>query len=63
MTPRDTLSLGQWIRRFLVDHLILERNVARNTQRSYRDTFRLLIPFAAAAQRQDVDRLTVMTGE
>ena len=39
--------LGPWIRRFLLEHLVGERNLARNTQRSYRDTFCLLIPFAA----------------
>ena len=32
---------------FLLEHLVSERNLARNTQRSYRDTFCLLIPFAA----------------
>ncbi len=37
--------LGPWIRRFLLEHLVGERNLARNTQRSYRDTFCLLAPF------------------
>ena len=35
-------SLGPWIKRFLLDHLIEERNLSRNTQRSYRDTIALL---------------------
>ena len=30
--------LGPWIRRFLLEHLVAERNLARNTQASYRDT-------------------------
>ena len=30
--------LGPWVRRFLLEHLVAERNLARNTQRSYRDT-------------------------
>jgi len=39
--------LGTWIRRFLLEHLVAERNLALNTQRSYRDTLVLLIPFVA----------------
>ena len=27
-----------------MEHLVSERNLARNTQRSYRDTLRLLLP-------------------
>ena len=30
--------LGLWIRRFLLEHLVAERNLSRNTQRSDRDT-------------------------
>ena len=51
--------LGPWVRRFLLDYLAGERNLARNTQRSYRDTLTLLLPFVATAQRTAVDRLTV----
>jgi hypothetical protein len=29
------------VRRFLLEHLVAERNLARNTQRSYRDTLGL----------------------
>jgi len=43
----DTALLGPWVRRFLLEHLIGERNLARNTQQSYRDALRLLLPFAA----------------
>ena len=39
--------LGPWIRRFLTEHIPGERNLARNTQRSYRDTLRLLLPAVA----------------
>src|SRR5262245_43087304 len=41
-----------------MEHLVGERNLARNTQRSYRDTLRLLLPFAARRARKPVDRLT-----
>jgi integrase/recombinase XerD len=37
--------LGPWIRRFLLEHLVAERNLSRNTQASYRDTLMLLLPF------------------
>lgn len=32
---------------FLLEHLVSERNLARNTQRSYRDALVLLFPFVA----------------
>ncbi len=52
-------TLGPWLRRFLTEHIVTERNLARNTQKSYRDTFTLLLPFAASRTRKPVDRLTV----
>ena len=55
----DTAVLGPWVRRFLLEHLGAERNLARNTQQSYRDTIRLLIPFAARRARRPIDRLGV----
>src|SRR5271156_6481393 len=51
--------LGPWVKRFLLDHLIEERNLSRNTQRSYRDTLALLLPYSAAEQNKPVDRLDV----
>ena len=51
--------LGPWIRRFLTEHLVGERNLSRNTQRSYRDTLRLLLPALARRARKPIDRLTV----
>lgn len=39
--------LGPWVRRFLLEHLVNERNLARNTQKSYRDALCLLLPFVA----------------
>lgn len=56
---RDTSLLGPWVRRFLMEHLINERNLARNTQRSYRDTLRLLLPAIARRARKPIDRLAV----
>lgn len=55
----DASLLGPWVRRFLLEHLVGERNLARNTQRSYRDTLRSLLPFVARRTRKPVDRLAV----
>jgi integrase/recombinase XerD len=56
--PKSVL-LGPWVKRFLLEHLISERNLSANTQRSYRDTLALLLPYAAAQQKTPVDRLEV----
>src|SRR5438552_12781176 len=55
----DSALLGPWVRRFLLEHLVGERNLARNTQQSYRDTLRLLLPFTARRSRKRIDRLGV----
>jgi len=52
--------LGTWIRRFLLEHLVAERNLAPNTQRSYRDTLVLLLPFVAKKAAKAVDHLSVV---
>src|SRR5258705_6425955 len=54
-----TNSLGPWVRRFLLEYLVSERNLARNTQRSYRDTLKLLLPFVARQTHQQVDQIAV----
>jgi site-specific recombinase XerD len=56
----DLTLLGPWVRRFLLEHLVAERNLARNTQYSYRDALILLIPFVADKLHQSVDRLTLV---
>ena len=55
----DPSLLGKWVRRFLLEHLVAERNLARNTQRSYRDAFALLLPYVSARTRRPIDRLCV----
>ena len=52
-------TLGPWLRRFLWEHIVTERNLARNTQKSYRDTFTLLLPFVGRKLRKPVERLAV----
>ena len=51
--------LAPWIRRFLLEHLVGERNLARNTQSSYRDTLVMLLPFVAAKIAKALDLLTI----
>ena len=55
----DKTLLGPWVRRFLVEHLIGERNLAPNTQKSYRDTLTLLLPFVGKRLSKPLERLTV----
>ena len=55
----DHSLLSPWIRRFLLEHLIAERNLAHNTQQSYRDAFCLLLPFASKLCKKRVDALRV----
>ncbi|MGY3619284.1 tyrosine-type recombinase/integrase [Bradyrhizobium sp. USDA 10063] len=56
---KDKNLLGPWIRRFLLEHLVAERNLSRNTQASYRDTLTLLLPFASKQGGCAIDRMTV----
>lgn len=55
----DHSLLGPWVRRFLLEHLVAERNLALNTQHSYRDTLTLLLPFISARAAVPIDRLAV----
>jgi len=57
MTDRNLLA--PWLRRFLLEHLVAERNLARSTQTSYRDTLTLLLPFVSRRSGTAVDRLSV----
>ena len=55
----DRQLVGPWVRRFLLEHLVAERNLSGNTQASYRDTLTLLLPFASARAGHAIDRMTV----
>lgn len=55
----DNQLLGPWIRRFLMEHLIGERNLTRATQANYRDALALLMPFAAEKTGRAIDRLSI----
>jgi len=51
--------IGIWVKRFLMEHLIGERNLARNTQASYRDALALLLPFTAKRLKKAVDHICI----
>lgn len=56
----DLNLLSPWVRRFLMEYLIGQRNLAPNTQKSYRDTLRMLLPFIAREAGKPIDRLEVL---
>jgi len=56
---KDETILGPWVRRFLLEHFVAERNLSRNTQASYRDTLALLLPFASKHGGRAIDRMAV----
>jgi integrase/recombinase XerD len=56
---RDAIFISGWIKRFLVEYLVSTKNLSKNTQLSYRDTFRLALPFAAKKNKKTIDKLLV----
>jgi integrase/recombinase XerD len=56
---KDERLLAPWVRRFLLEHLVAERNLSRNTQASYRDTLVLLLPFVSKQSCVAIDGMTV----
>lgn len=51
--------IGFWIRHFLMEYLVGERNLSQNTLVSYRDTFVLLLPFVAQRTGKPIEKLSV----
>lgn len=51
--------LSPWIKRFLLEYLINIRNLSKNTQLSYRDTFRLMLPYISGKAKKNIDKLLV----
>ena len=48
MSNKNLIAL--WVRRFLLEHIVADLNLSRNTQASYRDAMTLLLPFAAKSR-------------
>src|SRR6266481_4510817 len=55
----DQTSAGHWIRRFLMEYAVSERNLSANTCASYRDMLVLLLPYAAKRKGVSTDALLV----
>jgi integrase/recombinase XerD len=55
----DHISLGHWVRRFLLEYAASERNLSANTRASYRDMLILLLPYVARQRRVATDALSV----
>lgn len=51
--------IGTWIKRFLLEYLVSVRNLSKNTQKSYRDTFRLMLPYIAKKNKKSIETLLV----
>jgi len=56
---KNNFLIGTWVRRFLIEYIVSERNLSINTQHSYRDTLLVLLPFAAGKLGISVDRLSI----
>lgn len=50
---------GPWLRRFFSEYIVTERNLARNTRDSYRDTFLQLLDFLSSKLRKSRERLAI----
>jgi site-specific recombinase XerD len=55
----DRHLLGPFIRRFLLEDVLADRNLTLNTQRSYRDAICLLLRFLADRHSTEPTRVTV----
>lgn len=55
----DHHLMGPFVRRFLLEELVADRNLTPNTQKSYRDTIRLLFGFVADRHSTDPTGVTV----
>ena len=51
--------IGTWVRRFLLEYLVMDRDLSHNTQQSYRDTFRLILPLIGKVTRKSLDKLEI----
>ena len=49
--------ISYWLRRFLIEYLVTTRNLSDNTRRSYRDTFKQLLPYVSDEQHIKIDQI------
>lgn len=55
----ESHPIGPYVRRFLLEYVVSDRCLSRNTQKSYRDTIRLLLQFLSQFYSCDATQLTV----
>lgn len=55
----DQKILSPWIKRFLVEYLVSVKNLSRNTQHSYRGTFRQYLIYLAKKISTHIDQLAM----
>lgn len=53
------IFLGSLVKRFLLEYVISIKNLSQNTQQSYRDVFRVCLPYVANKSNKSVDELTI----
>lgn len=51
--------LGSYVRRFLLEYLVSDRGLSRNTQKGYRDVIRLFLRFLESHYHSNATQLTV----
>jgi integrase/recombinase XerD len=56
----DHSLLGPWVRRFLLNYLVQERNLSVNTRSSYRDMLLQIISYLSKHLNKRIDRLSVL---
>lgn len=59
MKTENISFVSYWLRRFLEEYLVTERNLSNNTRKSYRDTFKQLLPFASKRLHVRTDNLRI----
>ena len=55
----ESHPIGSYVRRYLLEYVIIDRCLSRNTQKSYRDAIRLLLKFLSQFYSCDATQLTV----
>ena len=57
--PERRYMMGHFVRRFLIEEMEADRNLSPNTQKSYRDTIRLLFRYVGEHHGAEPVRVTV----
>ena len=57
--PERRYLMGHFVRRFLIEEMGADRNLSPNTQKSYRDTIRLLFRYVGEHHGAEPVRVTV----